>query len=151
MCTGRQVTEVGEMGRLVRYFCCLFWFLALCQVQGGRIIYDASGSQAYGRVLQAAGYEAEGMPAGQLLRHLPEDEVMAIEAYDVQAAVLQGNDRVPYYWYPQYTATVVLAVADSCPAVITGWHSLETAPVSLAVATLEPDRDFFIQAMRVTA
>ena len=67
---------------------------------------------------------------------------MAIEAYDVQAAVLQGNDRVPYYWYPQYTATVVLAVADSCPAVITGWHSLETAPVSLAVATLEPDRDF---------
>ena len=147
MCTERQVTEVGEMGRLVRYFCCLFWLLALCQVQGGRIIYDASGSQAYGRVLQAAGYETEGMPAGQLLRHLPEDEVMAIEAYDVQAAVLQGNDRVPYYWYPQYTATVVLAVADSCPAVITGWHSLETAPVSLAVATLEPDRDFFIQAM----
>ena len=75
-------------------------------------MYDYDHGQAYGRTLtELAGEEVQGQPSSQLLRRLSEEDVLAIEAYDVQAAVLQQNSQVPYYWYPHYTATVVLAVA----------------------------------------
>ena len=147
MCTERQVTEVANMGRLV-CLCWFFWLLAFTVVPGAVILYDQNHGQAYGRTLtELAGDEVQGQPSAQLLRRLSEEEVLAIEAYDVQAAVLQQNSRVPYYWYPHYTATVVLAVADTCPFPITGWQSLETVPVSLALSADEPAALFFIQAM----
>ncbi|MCI6751021.1 MAG: hypothetical protein MR586_09660 [Megasphaera elsdenii] len=115
---------------------------------GAVILYDHNDGQAYGRILaELTGDEVQGQPSSQLLRWLAEDEVLAIEAYDVQAAVLQQNRRIPYYWYPHYTATVVLAVADTCPFPITGWQSLAAAPVSLALTADEPESLFFMQAM----
>lgn len=147
MCTERQVTEVEKLGRLV-CLCCLFWLLAFTVVPGAVLLYDHDHGQAYGRTLtELAGEEVQGQPSSQLLRRLSEEDVLAIEAYDVQAAVLQQNSQVPYYWYPHYTATVVLAVADTCPFPITGWQSLETSPVSLALTADEPESLFFMQAM----
>lgn len=147
MCTERQVTEVEKLGRLV-CLCWFFWFLAFTGAFGAVILYDHNDGQAYGRILaELTGDEVQGQPSSQLLRWLAEDEVLAIEAYDVQAAVLQQNRRIPYYWYPHYTATVVLAVADTCPFPITGWQSLAAAPVSLALTADEPESLFFMQAM----
>ena len=147
MCTERQVTEVGKRGRLV-CLCWFFWLLAFTGAFGAVILYDHNDGQAYGRILaELTGDEVQGQPSSQLLRWLAEDEVLAIEAYDVQAAVLQQNRRIPYYWYPHYTATVVLAVADTCPFPITGWQSLAAAPVSLALTADEPESLFFMQAM----
>lgn len=141
------MTEVGKRGRLV-CLCWFFWLLAFTGAFGAVILYDHNDGQAYGRILaELTGDEVQGQPSSQLLRWLAEDEVLAIEAYDVQAAVLQQNRRIPYYWYPHYTATVVLAVADTCPFPITGWQSLETAPVSLALTADDPTSLFFIQAM----
>lgn len=142
MCTERQVTEVEKLGRLV-CLCCLFWLLAFTVVPGAVLLYDHDHGQAYGRTLtELAGEEVQGQPSSQLLRRLSEEDVLAIEAYDVQAAVLQQNRRIPYYWYPHYTATVVLAVADTCPFPITGWQSLAAAPVSLALTADEPESLF---------
>lgn len=147
MCTERQVTEVEKLGRLV-CLCCLFWFLAFTGAFGAVILYDHNDGQAYGRILaELTEEEVQGQPSSQLLRRLSEEDVLAIEAYDVQAAVLQQNSQVPYYWYPHYTATVVLAVADTCPFPITGWQSLETSPVSLALTADEPAALFFMQAI----
>lgn len=147
MCTERQVTEVGKRGRLV-CLCWFFWLLAFTGAFGAVILYDHNDGQAYGRILaELTGDEVQGQPSSQLLRRLSEEDVLAIEAYDVQAAVLQQNSQVPYYWYPHYTATVVLAVADTCPFPITGWQSLETSPVSLALTADEPESLFFMQAM----
>lgn len=141
------MTEVGKRGRLV-CLCWFFWLLAFTGAFGAVILYDHNDGQAYGRILaELTGDEVQGQPSSQLLRWLAEDEVLAIEAYDVQAAVLQQNRRIPYYWYPHYTATVVLAVADTCPFPITGWQSLAAAPVSLALTADEPESLFFMQAM----
>ena len=141
------MTEVGKRGRLV-CLCWFFWLLAFTGAFGAVILYDHNDGQAYGRILaELTGDEVQGQPSSQLLRWLAEDEVLAIEAYDVQAAVLQQNRRIPYYWYPHYTATVVLAVADTCPFPITGWQSLAAAPVSLALTADEPESFFFMQAM----
>lgn len=138
---------MGKRGRLV-CLCWFFWLLAFTGAFGAVILYDHNDSQAYGRILaELTGDEVQGQPSSQLLRWLAEDEVLAIEAYDVQAAVLQQNRRIPYYWYPHYTATVVLAVADTCPFPITGWQSLAAAPVSLALTADEPESLFFMQAM----
>lgn len=147
MCTERQVTEVEKLGRLV-CLCWFFWFLAFTGAFGAVILYDHNDGQAYGRILaELTEEEVQGQPSSQLLRRLSEEDVLAIEAYDVQAAVLQQNSQVPYYWYPHYTATVVLAVADTCPFPITGWQSLETSPVSLALTADEPAALFFMQAI----
>lgn len=141
------MTEVGKRGRLV-CLCWFFWLLAFTGAFGAVILYDHNDGQAYGRILaELTGDEVQGQPSSQLLRWLAEDEVLAIEAYDVQAAVLQQNRRIPYYWYPHYTTTVVLAVADTCPFPITGWQSLAAAPVSLALTADEPESLFFMQAM----
>ena len=141
------MTEVEKLGRLV-CLCCLFWLLAFTVVPGAVLLYEHDHGQAYGRTLtELAGEEVQGQPSSQLLRRLSEEDVLAIEAYDVQAAVLQQNSQVPYYWYPHYTATVVLAVADTCPFPITGWQSLAAAPVSLALTADEPESLFFMQAM----
>ena len=138
---------MGKRGRLV-CLCWFFWLLAFTGAFGAVILYDHNDGQAYGRILaELTGDEVQGQPSSQLLRWLAEDEVLAIEAYDVQAAVLQQNRRIPYYWYPHYTATVVLAVADICPFPITGWQSLAAAPVSLALTADEPESLFFMQAM----
>lgn len=138
---------MGKRGRLV-CLCWFFWLLAFTGAFGAVILYDHNDGQAYGRILaELTGDEVQGQPSSQLLRWLAEDEVLAIEAYDVQAAVLQQNRRIPYYWYPHYTATVVLAVADTCPFPITGWQSLAAAPVSLALMADEPESLFFMQAM----
>lgn len=138
---------MGKRGRLV-CLCWFFWLLAFTGAFGAVILYDHNDGQAYGRILaELTGDEVQGQPSSQLLRWLAEDEVLAIEAYDVQAAVLQQNRRIPYYWYPHYTATVVLAVADTCPFPITGWQSLAAAPVSLALTADEPESLFFMQAM----
>lgn len=147
MCTERQVTEVEKLGRLV-CLCWFFWLLAFTGAFGAVILYDHNDGQAYGRILaELTGDEVQGQPSSQLLRRLSEEDVLAIEAYDVQAAVLQQNSQVPYYWYPHYTATVVLAVTDTCPFPITGWQSLETSPVSLALTADEPAALFFMQAI----
>lgn len=138
------------MGKWVRllWLGCLWWLLALSVVPGAAIFYEAGGSAAYGRLLaDRTGQEVRSFTASQLWLRLPEEETLAVEAYDVQAAVLQENHLVPYYWYPHYTATVVLAVADDCPFPITGWQSLASAPVSLALMGDAPARIFFVQAI----
>lgn len=137
------------MGKWIRllWLGLLFWLSALTAVSGAVILYNHDEGESYGRILSERGAKVQGIPSSQLLHHLPEDDVQAVEAYDVQAAVLQGGSRASYQWYPQYTATVVLAVSDSCPVPVTGWQSLSSAPLSLAVTGTNPARLFFIQAM----
>jgi hypothetical protein len=122
------------MGKWIRllWLGLLFWLSALTAVSGAVILYNHDEGESYGRILSERGAKVQGIPSSQLLHHLPEDDVQAVEAYDVQAAVLQGGSRASYQWYPQYTATVVLAVSDSCPVPVTGWQSLSSAPLSLA-------------------
>ena len=82
---------MGKRGRLV-CLCWFFWLLAFTGAFGAVILYDHNDGQAYGRILaELTGDEVQGQPSSQLLRWLAEDEVLAIEAYDVQAAVLQQN------------------------------------------------------------
>ena len=140
---------VRAMGKWIRllWLGLLFWLSALTAVSGAVILYNHDEGESYGRILSERGAKVQGIPSSQLLHHLPEDDVQAVEAYDVQAAVLQGGSRASYQWYPQYTATVVLAVSDSCPVPVTGWQSLSSAPLSLAVTGTNPARLFFIQAM----
>ena len=141
-----QVRAMGKWIRLL-WLGLLFWLSALMAVSGAVILYNHDEGESYGRILSERGAKVQGIPSSQLLHHLPEDDVQAVEAYDVQAAVLQGGSRASYQWYPQYTATVVLAVSDSCPVPVTGWQSLSSAPLSLAVTGTNPARLFFIQAM----
>ena len=145
---GEAGDEGGENWARLVCLCWFFWFLAFTGAFGAVILYDYNDGQAYGRILaELTEAEVQGQPSSQLLRRLSEEDVLAIEAYDVQAAVLQQNSQVPYYWYPHYTATVVLAVADTCPFPITGWQSLETSPVSLSLTADEPAALFFMQAI----
>lgn len=141
-----QVRAMGKWIRLL-WLGLLFWLSALTAVSGAVILYNHDEGESYGRILSERGAKVQGIPSSQLLHHLPEDDVQAVEAYDVQAAVLQGGSRASYQWYPQYTATVVLAVSDSCPVPVTGWQSLSSALLSLAVTGTNPARLFFIQAM----
>ena len=136
-----QVRAMGKWIRLL-WLGLLFWLSALMAVSGAVILYNHDEGESYGRILSERGAKVQGIPSSQLLHHLPEDDVQAVEAYDVQAAVLQGGSRASYQWYPQYTATVVLAVSDSCPVPVTGWQSLSSAPLSLAVTGTNPARQF---------
>ncbi|MDL2224594.1 hypothetical protein LJC20_00075 [Eubacteriales bacterium OttesenSCG-928-M02] len=72
---------------------------------------------------------------------------VAAEAFDVQAVSIIEND-VAKYWYPQYLATVVIAVdRDRTDALIEGWKDLPLAGEAVALANTEDALQILIAAI----
>ena len=117
--------------------------------QAVSILYDNTWSDAYGQVLEHTIHHLEECTGydTSLMELFTDTAVTAIEAYDIQAAVFQKSTLDSYYWYPQYMATVILAVSDDCPYDVTGWQSLVTMPVSVCMISAQPQYSFSVQAM----
>jgi hypothetical protein len=114
----------------------------------GVILYNDDGYDSmYGYVLQESlpgpGYDMRRQDS-DLLISFP--DVMAIEAYDFQAeAFIQSRQQ--YYWYPQYAATVVIAVdRDETNKVITGWKDLLYEDSSVCLAVDYPESSCIVMA-----
>ena len=115
----------------------VFWLISM-MCQAVSIIYDNTWRDAYGQVLERTVFSLDECTGHDdyIMELFTDTDVTAMEAYDIQATVLQKNTRYSYYWYPHYMATVVLAVSDDCPYDITGWHSLQPLPVTVCTATI---------------
>ena len=126
----------------------VFWIVSMMS-QAVSVLYDNTWSDAYGQVLEHTIHHLEECTGydTSLMELFTDTDVTAIEAYDIQAAVFQKSTLDPYYWYPQYMATVILAVSDDCPYDVTGWQSLVTMPVSVCMISAQPQYSFSVQAM----
>lgn len=126
----------------------VFWLISM-MCQAVSIIYDNTWRDAYGQVLERTVFSLDECTGHDdyIMELFTDTDVTAMEAYDIQATVLQKNTRYSYYWYPHYMATVVLAVSDDCPYDITGWHSLQTLPVTVCILSSQPQYSFSVQAM----
>ena len=70
----------------------------------------------------------------QVLESLQEKNTLATEAFDVQALPALEHG-VASYWYPQYLATVVIAVdRDRAAANISGWNDLFAEEEAVGIA-----------------
>lgn len=126
----------------------VFWLVSMMS-QAVSVLYDNTWSDAYGQVLEHTIHHLEECTGydTSLMELFTDTDVTAIEAYDIQAAVFQKSTLDPYYWYPQYMATVILAVSDDCPYDVTGWQNLVTMPVSVCMISARPQYSFSVQAM----
>ncbi len=75
---------------------------------------------------------------GYLLFHFLQARPRAVEFFELQAQPVLSGD-VEAYWYPQYAATVIIAVDRSqTDASIQGWNDLSDAPFIVSFCDLSP-------------
>lgn len=123
--------------------CFLLCSLAGCTTAGEECI--SVGTEAYARALEAS-LAADDCTEFRIEQNHPADFLqnlrahLATEAYDVQAAPLLEAYGSAYHWYPQYAATVVLAVdRHRTRAEIRGWQDLLRAGEAVGFTLREPD------------
>ena len=123
--------------------CCSF----LTPVRAGQLIYNNAYGDAYGRVLQAA-LEGKVTCRGaepSLIGELNEGAA-GVEAYATQTEIYLKNPA--YHWYPQYLATVVLAVdRDVCREDIYGWQDVLKTKSKLCVPLVSIEYEYCLMAL----
>ena len=141
------------MCRLRRYApLCL---LALCAVwlsashaSALSLAYDRNYGAAYVNILQGAAdvpLEPRGY-ARNLLDLFQDRRVDAVEIYDFQAERFRRGTSEMLYWYPHFTAAVVLAVWEDAPVSVTGWADLKEG-VTIVLPDSSPEREIFFLAL----
>lgn len=108
------------------------------------IVYDGRLGDGYGKVLSME----EGLSSfhvrknsSYVLEIMNQDDVAAVETYDFQARSLMTNRIMPLYWYPHYTVTMVLAVADGIPYEVKDWKDLTVYPLTVGIPVDTVTRD----------
>lgn len=126
-------------------FCiALLLFLLSPLAMARDIVYDGRLGDGYGRVLSME----EGLSSfhvrknsSYVLEIMNQDDVAAVETYDFQARSLMTNRIMPLYWYPHYTVTMVLAVADGIPYEVKDWKDLTVYPLTVGIPVDTVTRD----------
>ena len=115
-----------DMLHYIRILSCCLLMTVFSSVYGTEpIYYDDQYGDAYGSALQEAltgqDYAVEGRQKAFIDAFI---QAEAIEAFDFQAAVY-AKARGHFYWYPQYKATIVIAVDREDPSPpVKGWQDL---------------------------
>ena len=81
-----------------------------------------------------------------LLELFQDRRVDAIEAYGFQAEYFLKGASEELYWYPHFSALVVLAVREDCPCDVTGWADLREN-VTIVLPDAAPEREIFFLAL----
>lgn len=132
--------------------CALLLILALllpiARVEAVTIAYDRNYEGAYGNILQRACTD-DAKVLGYTRRRLElfqDRRVDAVELYDFEAERYQRGASEPLYWYPHYTATIVLAVHEDASFAIDGWTALQQNGTIVLPDAL-PEREVFFLAL----
>ena len=143
------------MGHLRQLHLCaagLFALLALLlyipRADALTVAYDQNYGTAYVNVLRRASVEpleAQGY-ARRLLELFQDRRADAVEVYDFQAEQFLRGAAEELYWYPHYTATVVLAVHTDAPTPVRRWADL-SEDVTIVLPEWSPEREIFFLAL----
>ena len=143
------------MGHLRQLHLCaagLFALLALLlyipRADALTVAYDQNYGTAYVNVLRRASVEpleAQGY-ARRLLELFQDRRADAVEVYDFQAEQFLRGAAEELYWYPHYTATVVLAVHTDAPTPVRRWADLRE-DVTIILPEWSPEREIFFLAL----
>ena len=143
------------MGHLRQLHLCaagLFALLALLlyipRADALTVAYDQNYGTAYVNVLRRASVEpleAQGY-ARRLLELFQDRRADAVEVYDFQAEQFLRGAAEELYWYPHYTATVVLAVHTDSPTPVRCWADLRE-DVTIILPEWSPEREIFFLAL----
>ena len=143
------------MGHLRQLHLCaagLFALLALLlyipRADALTVAYDQNYGTAYVNVLRRASVEpleAQGY-ARRLLELFQDRRADAVEVYDFQAEQFLRGAAEELYWYPHYTATVVLAVHTDAPTPVRRWADLRE-DVTIVLPEWSPEREIFFLAL----
>ena len=143
------------MGHLRQLHLCaagLFALLALLlyipRADALTVAYDQNYGTAYVNVLRRASVEpleAQGY-ARRLLELFQDRRADAVEVYDFQAEQFLRGAAEELYWYPHYTATVVLAVHTDAPTPVRRWADL-SEDVTIILPEWSPEREIFFLAL----
>ena len=112
------------------------------------VAYDQNYGTAYVNVLRRASVEpleAQGY-ARRLLELFQDRRADAVEVYDFQAEQFLRGAAEELYWYPHYTATVVLAVHTDAPTPVRRWADL-SEDVTIVLPEWSPEREIFFLAL----
>ena len=112
------------------------------------LAYDRNYGTAYVSILQSSAdvpIEAQGYARRQL-ELFQDRRVDAAEVYDFQAEQFLRGAAEELYWYPHYTATVVLAVRTDPHVPVHGWADLREG-VTIAIPEQSPEREIFFLAL----
>ena len=112
------------------------------------VAYDQNYGTAYVNVLRRASVEpleAQGY-ARRLLELFQDRRADAVEVYDFQAEQFLRGAAEELYWYPHYTATVVLAVHTDAPTPVRCWADLRE-DVTIILPEWSPEREIFFLAL----
>ena len=143
------------MGHLRQLHLCaagLFALLALLlyipRADALTVAYDQNYGTAYVNVLRRASVEpleAQGY-ARRLLELFQDRRADAVEVYDFQAEQFLRGAAEELYWYPHYTATVVLAVHTDAPTPVRRWADLRE-DITIVLPEWSPEREIFFLAL----
>ena len=130
----------------------LLLVLAVClsaaRAQALTLAYDRNYSTAYANLLQHAA-DVQIMTEGHAahLRDLFQDgRVDAVELYDFEAERFLRGTSEPLYWYPHFTATIVLAVHEDASFAVDGWADLRQRG-TIVLPDTSPEREIFLLAL----
>lgn len=146
------VGSICAIRRSVPLLCTLLGALCLLlpmrAAEALSLAYAHHFGNGYVDALQRASSEplqVQGKTA-HLLEFFQDRRVDAIEAYDFQAQYFLRGASEHLYWYPHFTAVIVLAVAQDCPVAIEDWVDLRE-DVSVALPDASPEREIFFHAL----
>ena len=124
--------------RIIACWCLLF--VAAGAAASNTILYDNTYGPAYGDSLRQALPDRElDVQGSDGILTLQMSDVAAIEAYDYQAEAYR-HLRDTFYWYPQYTATVVIALdRDVTAASVSGWKELADSTMNVCLVMDSPE------------
>ena len=112
------------------------------------LVYAHNFGTAYADTLRRASSEpldARGLSTN-LLEIFQDHRADAVELYDFQAEQFVRGSTEQLYWYPHFSAVVVLAVAEDCPVPVEGWSDLREN-VTVVLPDSCPDREIFFLAL----
>ena len=112
------------------------------------LAYEHNFGTVYADALQrgcAEPLDTLGLSAN-LIEIFQDRRVDAVELYDFQAERFLRGSSEELYWYPHYSAVVVLSVAKDCPVPVRGWKDLQEN-VTIALPDTAPEREIFFLAL----
>ncbi len=150
----RQGSIDSSPSRYIVYImllCCFLYFLGGCSVERDNeaiLIHTEAYARSLERSLQDDQFSVR--VEQKKTAHFPYylQRSFAAETYDAQAAPLMSAYSSSYYWYPQYSATVVLAIdRDRTGVNVRGWNDLLHAGQEVSLSLLDPEFRLVIGAI----
>ena len=129
------------VGGLIALLCVL---LIPASTSALTIAYDRNYGTAYVNILRnacAEPTEARGYTRNRL-ELFQDRRVDAIEVYDFEADHYRHGTSEELYWYPHFTATIVLAMHEDAPVSVRGWTDLREG-VTIVLPDNSPEREIF--------